>query len=363
MQILPSRSELVEAAPGLLLVILPLGAVSELAYWLEGRYVEAAFHVPPPVIALMIAAVLGIVVANVAELPANLVPGLQFSTRWLLRIGIVLYGLNFSYALWFRAGSLTILVVGLAAVLLPLAVGYAAGKLLHLGDDASILVAVGTAVCGISAIVATQESIKAKFEEAGMSIATILVFGTFVLFAYPVLEGVLHLGQVAYGVWTGATTLDLPQLVAAALQGGGSTSLTAGLWVKSIRIGLLVPVILVMVSLSSAGRSGSPSRRYAQALKAFPLFILAFFGAILLNTFVPIPAVVTSPLASGSGQPLGLSIASAFLTAAIIAICLNVKRSVLGRTGWKYVLLGAIAWGAQSLLVLLLVAYLPLPSL
>lgn len=362
MQILPSRKEVVAALPGLALVILPLGAASELIYWLEARYVEAAFHVPPPVIALMIAAVFGIAVANLVELPENLMPGLQFSTRWLLRIGIVLYGLNFSYALWFRAGSLTILVVGLLAVLFPLAVGYAVGKLLHMGHEASLLVAVGTAVCGISAIVATQESIKAKFEEAGMSIATILVFGTFVLFAYPVLESVIGLGQVAYGVWTGATTLDLPQLVAAALQGGGNTSLTAGLWVKSIRIGLLVPVILVLVSLSSSGQPGSQSRRYSQALKAFPMFILAFFGAILLNTFVSIPSSITGPLASGSGQPLSLSVASAFLTAAIIAICLNVKRSVLSKTGWRYVLLGAIAWTVQSLLVLLLVSHLPLPS-
>jgi uncharacterized membrane protein YadS len=71
-----------------------------------------------------------------------------------------------------------------------------------------------------------------------------LLFGTLVLFAYPLIEKSFGLGGNVY--WTGATTLDLPQLVAAALQGRGNTSLLAVLWVKSIRIGLLVQVMLYL---------------------------------------------------------------------------------------------------------------------
>ena len=363
MQLLPSRAEVKSALPGLGLVILPISAASELVFWAEKVYVQEAFNIPAPVIALMIAAVLSIVVTNLVELPKRYAPGMQFSTRWLLRIGIVLYGLNFSYSLWFKADSQTILLIGLAAVVVPLVIGYLIGRVLKLSESSSLLIAVGTGVCGISAIIATQQSIRSKDEEAGMSIATILLFGTFVLFSYPVLEGIFGLGQAAYGVWTGATTLDLPQLVAAALQGGGSSSLTAALWVKSIRIGLLVPVLLLLVAgYRAPGRPKAPSM-YMEGLRSFPLFIVAFFAAILINTFFGLPSWVSGPLASGSGQFLSLSVASAFLTAAIISICFRVKKDVLGKTGWKYIAVGGMTWAVQSVLVLWLVLHLAIPTI
>lgn len=229
-KLLPTRLEVRAALPGLAFVVLPIVVASEAIYWLESSYVQSVYHIPAPVISLMIAAVISIVATNMISLPEKFSSGLQFSTRWLLKIGIVLYGFNFSYALWLKPGSQWILAIGLIAVAVPMVVAYFLGKLLRLEEHSSILVAVGTGVCGISAIVATQQAIKSDEESAGMALATILVFGTFVLFLYPVIEGLLSLNTTVYGIWTGATTLDLPQLVAAALQGGGSASLLPALW-------------------------------------------------------------------------------------------------------------------------------------
>ena len=361
MQFVPTWAEVRQALPGLIFVILPIAIASEILYWAESRYVQEVFHIPAPVIALMIAGVISIVVTNVVDLPPRYAPGMQFATRWLLRIGIVLYGLNFSYALWFKADSGTILLIGVAAVVIPGVAGYFVGRAFGLQEKSSLLIAIGTAVCGISAIVATQQSIKAKDEEAGMSIATILLFGTFVLFSYPIFEGLLAMSETSYGVWTGATTLDLPQLVAAALQGGGNTSLQAALWVKSIRIGLLVPVVLLLVALYGSSDQSDSQSKYSRSLRSFPLFIVAFFIAILINSFYNLPVWLSGPLASGSGQFVGLSVAGAFLTAAIISICFRVKRQVLRTTGWRYIAVGGIAWAIQSVLVLVLVFSLPLP--
>jgi uncharacterized integral membrane protein (TIGR00698 family) len=366
MQILPGSGELKAALPGLALVVLPILIISEVIYWIELNYVESFFHVPPPVIALMIAAVLSIAITNLIELPQKYRSGLQFTTRWLLRIGIVLYGFNFSYALWFKTGSQWILVIGLVAVALPLIAGYFIGGLLKLGETSSLLVAVGTAICGISAIVATQQAVGADEKEAGASIATILVFGTLVVFAYPVIDQLLGLSGVIYGVWTGATTLDLPQLVTAALQGGGSASLLSALWVKSIRIGLLVPVILILVARTHRQMGHSPNEKrgsqYGAVLKSFPLFILAFFLVILYNTVFPLPTWILGPISSGSGQYLNLNAASLLLTTAIIGICFNVRRKVISGTGWKFIVVGGIIWGLQSLIVLWLATSLNLPD-
>ena len=364
MQILPTRREVRAALPGLTFIVLPIFVVSEAIYWLELNYVESVYHIPPPVIALMIAAVLSIVVTNLVEVPQRLQEGLQFTVRWLLRIGIVLYGFNFSYALWFKPGSAWIFGIGLLAVAIPLVVGYFTGRLLQLGRDSTLLVSVGTAICGISAIIATQQAVKSDEKDAGMSIATILLFGTLVLFAYPVVDRLLGLSSTVYGVWTGATTLDLPQLVAAALQGGGSTSLLAALWVKSIRIGLLIPIIAVLVVRASRTAHGKEARATSMSavFKAFPLFIVAFFAVILYNTAFPLSASILGPVASGSGEFLSLNAASLLLTTAIIGICFRVRRDVIGRTGWKFIAVAGIAWAVQSLVIIWLATSLNLPS-
>ena len=365
MPVLPTRTEFRDALPGLVVVILPIMIASEAVYLFEVSYVQSVFHIPAPVIPLMIAGVMSIVITNLIELPQKYQSGLQFTTRWLLRIGIVLYGFNFSYALWFRIGSEWILLIGLIAVMVPLVAVYLIGEILHLDENSSLLVAVGTAICGISAIVATQQAIKSDEKDAGMSIATILLFGTFVLFAYPVIERLFGLTSVVYGVWTGATTLDLPQLVAAALQGGGTDSLLAALWVKSIRIGLLVPVILILVVRANRAKgilNEPQSFRYRQALESFPLFILAFFVVILYNTVLPLPEWVQGPVANGTGQFLNLSIASVLLTTAIIGICFSVRRNVIRKTGWRFIAVGGLAWGLQSIVVLWLATSLHLPA-
>ena len=365
MQVLPSWAELKAAAPGLALVVLPVLVVAEAIYWLELNYVESAFHIAAPLIALMIAALMSILITNITTLPARYQAGLQFTTRWLLRIGIVFYGFNFSYALWLRAGSQWIFVIGLVAVVVPLVVGYLVGRLLKLNEKATLLVSIGTAICGISAIIATQQAVKSDEKDAGMSIATILLFGTLVLFAYPVIERLIGLSSTVYGVWTGATTLDLPQLVAAALQGGGSNSLLAALWVKSIRIGLLVPTIVILVARSgraAGARTEGRAAAYLGALKSFPLFILAFFIVILYNTVLPLPVSILGPVASGTGQFLSLNLASLFLTAAIIGICFRVRRDVIGRTGWKFIIVGGLAWGIQTVIVIWLATSFRLPS-
>ncbi|MGH2639657.1 MAG: putative sulfate exporter family transporter, partial [Rhabdochlamydiaceae bacterium] len=116
MQIVPSKNEILKALPGLIFLIFPIAVISELVYWIESWYVESVFHIPAPVIAIMIAAVISIVVTNFYYIPERYSSGLQFSSRWLLRIGIVLYGFNFSYILWLQPGASWIFAIGLLAV-------------------------------------------------------------------------------------------------------------------------------------------------------------------------------------------------------------------------------------------------------
>ena len=96
----------------------------------------------------MIAAVLSIIATNLVRLPDRYSSGLQFTTRWLLKLGIILYGLNFSYALWAKPGSQWILVIGLMTVAIPMIAAYHLGKALGLNVQSRVLVAAGTGICG-----------------------------------------------------------------------------------------------------------------------------------------------------------------------------------------------------------------------
>ena len=125
---------------------------------------------------------------------------------------------------------------------------------------------------------------------------------------------------------------------------------------------LFAPQLVVPSALSQEGEEPSTLSKYRKVLSSFPLFIVVFFLIILLNTFVSIPAQIVVPLATGKGEPLSLNVASTLLTTAIIGICFRVRRDVVGKSGWRILAVGGIAWGLQSFLVFWLAHSLPIPN-
>lgn len=351
----PSITEIREALPGFLLVVLPITVIAEVLWTLEIHAKQQFF------VDIFMGAVLAVLVGNVVTIPQRLQPGLIFSTKWFLRAGIIVYGLKFSYKSLAHAGG-DYLGVVLVSVIPAIAVALILGKALKVSDATAALIGTGTAICGVAAAMATAPSVRAKAEEIGIALAGILFWGTLGLFIYPYIGHALHLSNSVYGAWSGAAIHDLPQIVATAKQGGGSTGLEYALLVKLIRVAFIVAIIFFMsVYFSVKSRSTaapgeqrtSTSTMFAQALRQFPLFVAAFFAIVLLNTFVKVPTSISGPLATYPAGKSPITVASVFLTFAIVGIGARVTRSVVSKAGPRPMFLALVTWVIQSVLVLI----------
>ena len=158
----------------------------------------------------------------------------------------------------------------------------------------ALLIGVGTAVCGNSAIVATAPVIDAEEREVSFAVATITLFGTLAVFLYPLVGHALGLTSQVFGTWTGVAVNDTSQVVAASSAFSPEARDIATV-VKLVRNTLMAPLI-VLIAWWWWGRQQrvEEGRVRAGALRAFPLFVLGFLLMALLRTV----GVIDRPLAA-----------------------------------------------------------------
>jgi uncharacterized integral membrane protein (TIGR00698 family) len=237
-----------------------------------------ALMLPPAISEVAVALLLGLLVASAGLLPGHATAGIRFASRTILRVGIVLLGarLSLGYLTAVGAGAL-----GLVVLCMTTALTFAllVGRVLHLPPRLALLIGVGTTVCGNSAIVATAPVIGADDREVGFAVATITVFGTFAVFAYPVIGRALGLADTPFGLWTGVAVNDTSQVVAASAAYSPAARDVATV-VKLVRNTLMAPLIMLIAWWWQRG--GEAARRGAWA--AFPMFILGFLAFALMRT-------------------------------------------------------------------------------
>lgn len=298
--------------PGLLLALtiaLLAGLVADFPF-LAGRGLGA----------LTLAIVAGLLVGNTfyPRIETRCEAGIGFSKHWLLRAGIVLYGLRLTPA--------DLLQVGLAGVLIDatvigstFALAMVLGRRwLGLDRETAALIGVGSSICGAAAVLATQPVVRARADQAAVAIATVVVFGTLAMFAYPHLLGAWSawLGAPAhFGVYIGSTVHEVAQVVAAA-EATGPAVLDEAVIAKMVRVMMLAP-FLVMLSLAFRrdGRvDGSPGGI------AVPWFAFGFIGVVAARGVVTLPPELHSAMLWVDGLLLAMAMASLGLTTRVAAI-------------------------------------------
>ncbi|MFN8534174.1 MAG: putative sulfate exporter family transporter [Dehalococcoidia bacterium] len=303
-----------QVLPGLVLV-LAVGISARLA----GRLL------PPTVGEALVAVVLGLVVANVVRLPDATKPGIRFAVQRLLRAGIILLGARLSLG---EVLGIGLEAIALIVVLMAVALGFAygVGRAAGLPRRLALLIGVGTAVCGNSAIIATAPVIDAEESEVSFAVATITLFGTVAVFVYPLIGLALGLSQTVFGLWAGTAVNDTSQVVAAAAA-YGSTALSTATVVKLTRNALMAPLILAIAWWW--GRGAGTARRGAAG--AVPLFVFGFLGVVLLRTVGLLQPPVTGWLDEA---------ARFFILLALAGVGLNTSITELRRNGLAPFLLG-----------------------
>lgn len=327
----PSATPAARLWPGLLLT----GAIGAAAF---GLHRLPGFGALSP---LILAILIGMAVHNVIGTPAAAKAGVKFSLRRILRAGIVLLGLQLTLGQVAAVGPL-----GGALIAVTLVATFAFTTWLgrRLGVEAGLaqLIAAGTAICGASAVIATNEVTRAGDEYVAYAVACVTVFGSLSMVLYPVLGGLLPLGAHGYGLWAGASIHEVAQVVAAGYQRGSDAGDFATI-AKLTRVLMLAPVVLVLGRRAARGRSGQGGTQAAP----MPWFVIGFLGMVLVASTGWVPAQVHAQT----------TVLTQFLLAvALAAMGLETDIRKLKAMGLRPLLLGAAAWifiGALALALVL----------
>src|ERR1700720_4217930 len=233
-----------EILPGLLLT----SAVAAPAFAIRQLPGMATFS--PMILAIMI----GIAFHNIAGTAAWAKAGVTFSLRRLLRLAIILLGLQLTSSQVIEIGGRGLGII-VATVLATFVFTAWIGKLLGVEAKLAQLIAAGTSICGASAVIATNTVTNAEDEDVAYAVACVTVFGSVAMFSYPLLPGFLHLDPHAFGLWSGASIHEIAQVVAVAFQDGQKAG-EFGTIAKLSRVMLLAPMVIAIRLLAARGAKG-----------------------------------------------------------------------------------------------------------
>ena len=274
--------KLTESRSSMLHGVLLIGLFACAAFYIGSAKIFTDLSLSPMIIGIL----LGMIYANSLRnhLPETWVPGIQFCSKRLLRIGIILYG--------FRLTFQDIAAVGIAGITIDAIIvtvtiigGYLIGtKVLKMDPDLSMLTSVGSGICGAAAVLGAEATLKTKPYKTAVAVATVVIFGTISMFLYPIVyrTGLLGLSPQEMGIFGGATLHEVAHAVGAGNAMGEDIAATTVI-VKMIRVMMLVPVLLIL-GIWVARRASSTGADGGKGKIAIPWFAFGFLAVIALNS-------------------------------------------------------------------------------
>lgn len=284
-------TELPRLLPGIGLALAIAFAARSLAAGLGGALLRLQGLDPEgkgsPVSAISVAVILGLVIANTIGVSRTFSPGLDFSVKKVLRLGIILVGIKLSVLDVLKVGSLGVpVVVALVAFALfaSLWVARRAGVSPRLGS----LAAASTAICGITATLAVAPTVEADEKEVAYTVANVTLFGLVGMLVYPyVAQALFGDSSGSIGLFLGTAIHDTSQVMGAAISYkelfGDERALQVATVAKLTRNAMLVAVVPALAILH-ARRGGSGHDGKRSFTKLFPVFILGFLALSLVRT-------------------------------------------------------------------------------
>ncbi|WP_244537899.1 YeiH family protein [Mesorhizobium sp. YR577] len=256
---------------------------------------------------MILAIVIGIAFHNLVGTPAVAKAGVVFSLRRVLRLAILLLGLQLTAAQIAEVGATGIAIIALTLVS-TFIFTVRLGRVLGVERRLAELIAAGTSICGASAVIATNTVTRAPDEDVAYAVACVTVFGSIAMFTYPLLPGLLGLDAHAYGLWAGASIHEIAQVVAAAFQDGQQAG-EFGTVAKLSRVMLLAPVVLSL-GLMATRRARRNGNSQMTAKAPIPWFVLGFIAMVAFNSAVTIPSEAKSMIVMATTFMLSMALAA-----------------------------------------------------
>ena len=331
-----------------------------------------------PVSNVTLSILLGLILRNTVGVPIVFQPGTTFCVKKLLRLGIILLGIRLSLLdiLRISASALPLVVI---VVFLALLLVWQFAKRLGLPERLGLLTAVGTSICGVSAIVSAAPCIDASDEEVSYAVANITLFGLLAMFVYPFLAHALFSrNPIMAGMFLGTSIHDTAQATAGGLiydaqyPGLSPTAGEVAVITKLVRNALMALIIPLVSWLYTSRICTDPQRlgKRKSILTYLPAFVLGFVALSLVRT-------IGDATVEG-GRALGLwtagtwstvtgaiaDWAKSLLAMAMASVGLGTSYQVLKGLGLRPFLLGLIAAALVGILSgILITIFVPLLGL
>ena len=236
-----------------------------------------------PISPIIIAIILGLLISNSVKNIHNYSEGFAFSIKYLLKLGIIFLGIRLSISDILLYGSQGLLVI-IPCIAISIFIVSNLRKYFQVSDNLSLLIAVGTSICGATAIVALAPAINAKKEEISYAIANITVFGLIAMFLYPLLAFIVfNDNSLAVGLFLGTSIHETAQVAGSGMiyaeQYENPSVLDIATVIKLVRNTMMVMVIPL---LAYVARKNSKQNNKINIGSIFPYFIIGFlvFGMI-----------------------------------------------------------------------------------
>ncbi|MCM1076547.1 MAG: YeiH family protein [Bacteroides sp.] len=239
---------------------------------------------------MIIGIILGMLYANSLRnnLPDTWVPGIQFCSKKVLRLGIILYGFRLTFQDIANVGVAGI-VNDVIIVTVTILGGVWIGRMLKMDRDTALLTSVGSGICGAAAVLGAESAIRTQPYKTAVAVATVVIFGTISMFLYPILyrSGLLDLTPQEMGIYSGSTLHEVAHAVGAGNAMGTEISNVA-IIVKMIRVMLLVPVLIILGVWVARRKSDSAALGEKGKIN-IPWFAVGFLVVIAFNSFNLLP--------------------------------------------------------------------------
>jgi uncharacterized integral membrane protein (TIGR00698 family) len=272
---------LIELAPGILL-LLAIGYSGKQIEQTIAAYGKANHLALPNIEYVLWAIVIGLIIANTVGVPKIFRAGVATYEFWL-KLGIVLLGVRFLLGDVLKLGGISLVAVALELTISIVLMTWL-GNAFRLTPKLTSLLAIGSSICGVSAIIAAKGAINAKDEDASYAIAAILALGAIGLFAFPVIGQLLGMSDHAYGLWAGLAIDNTAEATAA----GNLWSEQAGkiaVLAKTTRNATIGFVVLgYAIYWATRGEAQTIEHKGAFLWQKFPKFVLGFLIVSLLAT-------------------------------------------------------------------------------
>jgi uncharacterized integral membrane protein (TIGR00698 family) len=283
-----------------------------------------------------VAVVIGALAANLGLHRPSLHAGTHVASHRLLRVAVVLLGLQLGLPQLLGLGA-----GGFAVVLVTVAVTFVGtrliGRALRVPPARSLLVATGFSICGASAVAAMSDVADGDEDDTAVAIALVTLCGSLAIVLLPLLRVPLGLDPTDFGRWVGASVHDVGQTVATANRVPGA--LTTAVVVKLSRVVLLAPLVAGVgmagrrrTRATTGARASGPGQRRAPVV---PLFVVGFLVAIGVTSTGLLPAEVLT----GAEH-----VQSVLLVAALVGLGTGINLRTLRRTGARSLVLGLVSW-------------------